>query len=90
MPVGKPTITSAQNISATAILLTWKPPPADTMNGEFLGYRISYRPYDKGNDYIRELYLRNRKLEVKYYDVYRRYNIILNIIDTRLIKCNRY
>ncbi|KAK0089161.1 hypothetical protein PV325_008740 [Microctonus aethiopoides] len=61
--VGKPIIVSAQNISATAIVITWKPPSLETLNGEFLGYRISYRPQRAGST-IKEIYLRNRKIEV--------------------------
>ena len=43
-PSGKPTITAAHNTSSTSIQLSWRPPPPSTLNGEFLGYRISYRP----------------------------------------------
>ena len=43
-PSGKPTITAAHNTSSTSIQLSWRPPPTSSLNGEFLGYRISYRP----------------------------------------------
>ncbi|XP_013779211.1 tyrosine-protein phosphatase 99A-like [Limulus polyphemus] len=46
-PDGKPTILSAHNTSSSSIRLQWAPPPKDTINGEFLGYRIVYRPRDR-------------------------------------------
>ncbi|XP_043278887.1 tyrosine-protein phosphatase 99A isoform X3 [Venturia canescens] len=63
VPVGKPTITAAYNTSATSILIAWKPPSLDTMNGEFLGYRIAYKPRNMGPEHIKEIYIRNRKTE---------------------------
>lgn len=38
-------IISARNVSDTSIRLSWKPPPIDSVNGEHLGYRISYRKH---------------------------------------------
>ena len=43
VPSGKPTITAAHNTSSTSIQLVWRPPSKNSINGEFLGYRISYR-----------------------------------------------
>lgn len=47
MPDGKPTIISAYNTSSTSIRIQWAPPPDHTIHGEFLGYRITYRPRDR-------------------------------------------
>ncbi|XP_057323850.1 tyrosine-protein phosphatase 99A-like isoform X1 [Microplitis mediator] len=82
-PAGKPTIVTAQNISATAILITWKPPSLDTLNGEFLGYRISYRPRRKGSD-IKEIYIRNRKIErhiIQNLETYTQYTVWLQVFN---------
>lgn len=43
-PSGKPTITSAHNSSSSSICLAWAPPHPSTLHGEFLGYRLTYRP----------------------------------------------
>lgn len=44
VPSGKPTITAAHNTSSTSLQLIWRPPPKSSINGEFLGYQITYRP----------------------------------------------
>ncbi|XP_034948533.1 tyrosine-protein phosphatase 99A isoform X2 [Chelonus insularis] len=82
-PSGKPTIVSAQNVSATAILITWKPPSLDTLNGEFLGYRISYKPRLKGSN-IKEIYIRNRKIEkhiIQNLETYTQYIVWLQVFN---------
>lgn len=60
VPSGKPTITAAHNTSSTSIQLSWRPPPQAQIHGEFLGYRIAYRPRngedgDKDSAAIREI-----------------------------------
>ncbi|KAG8225881.1 hypothetical protein J437_LFUL006043 [Ladona fulva] len=62
-PAGKPLITTAHNTSATSLLISWKPPPRDTIHGEFLGYRISYRPRDKGPEVVKEIYIRDPNIQ---------------------------
>ena len=42
VPSGTPTITAAHNTSSTSVYLAWEPPHALTINGEFLGYKLSY------------------------------------------------
>ncbi|CAB4058090.1 PTPRG [Lepeophtheirus salmonis] len=44
VPSGKPTITAAHNISSTSIVLSWSPPSLTSVHGEFIGYRITYKP----------------------------------------------
>ncbi|XP_055699332.1 tyrosine-protein phosphatase 99A isoform X3 [Phlebotomus papatasi] len=63
VPTGKPVATIAHNTSATSIYISWKPPPADTILGEFLGYRITYRPRDKNTDDVKEIYIRDSSVE---------------------------
>jgi len=67
VPDGKPTITTAQNTSATSIHISWRPPNRDTIHGEFLGYRIEYRPRDRGPDAVKEIYIRDPNVEVSVY-----------------------
>ncbi|CAH0561936.1 unnamed protein product [Brassicogethes aeneus] len=64
MPTGKPTITTAHNTSASAIHISWRAPPSDMIHGEFLGYRIAYRPRDMGNEAFQEVYIRDPSVEV--------------------------
>lgn len=69
VPEGKPTITLAHNTSASSIFIAWKPPNHDTILGEFLGYRISYRPRsNKGYEDIeeKEIYIRDPTIEVRW------------------------
>ncbi|XP_071863739.1 putative receptor-type tyrosine-protein phosphatase mosPTP-1 isoform X3 [Bombus fervidus] len=66
LPTGKPIITSAHNTSATSIYLAWKAPSPDTIHGEFLGYRIGYKPRDKPYMEEKEVYIRNPAIDVSY------------------------
>jgi receptor-type tyrosine-protein phosphatase gamma len=53
----------AQNTSANTIHLSWKPPAIDTIHGEFLGYRITYKVRDS-KDSINEILIRESAVEV--------------------------
>lgn len=44
--------------------MSWKPPPADTVFGEFLGYRITYRARDVTPESINEILIRESSVEV--------------------------
>lgn len=65
VPIGKPITTIAHNTSATSLYISWKPPPPDTILGEFLGYRITYRTRDKHHNDLREIYIRDSNVEVR-------------------------
>ena len=39
-------MTAAHNTSSTSLYLSWQAPELNTIHGEFLGYKISYRPRD--------------------------------------------
>lgn len=67
-PTGKPVTTTAHNTSSTSIFIAWKPPPLNTIYGEFLGYRITYRPRDKGTSHEKEIYIRDNSVEVSPFD----------------------
>lgn len=72
VPVGKPITTTAHNTSSSSIYISWKSPPTDTILGEFLGYRITYRIRDKHNDTAKEIYIRDSSVEVSiHYLVFR-------------------
>jgi len=43
LPSGKPTITAAHNLSSSSIKITWRAPNASSINGEFLGYQVSWK-----------------------------------------------
>jgi receptor-type tyrosine-protein phosphatase gamma len=45
-PRGKPLIVRVQNLSASSVVVSWRPPDNDTIHGEFLGYRLNWRPRD--------------------------------------------
>ena len=55
---------SAHNSSATSIYISWKPPSPDSILGEFLGYRITFRARDKQAESIKEIYIRDSSVEV--------------------------
>jgi len=49
VPSGKPTITAAHNLSSNSIKISWRAPNASTINGEFLGYQISWKDRNSQN-----------------------------------------
>ncbi|CAG9855543.1 unnamed protein product [Phyllotreta striolata] len=57
-PEGHVTITNAKNRSSSSVYFSWLPPPRDSVFGEFLGYRISYKPRTSPQD-KKEIYLRD-------------------------------
>ncbi|XP_065074561.1 protein sidekick-1-like [Ochlerotatus camptorhynchus] len=63
VPTGKPVTTIAHNTSASSLYISWKPPPPDTILGEFLGYRITYRTRDRNPDDVQEIYIRDSSVE---------------------------
>lgn len=54
----------AHNTSSTSVRISWKAPPPETIHGEFLGYRITYRARDKQPEDIKEIYIRDSNVEV--------------------------
>ena len=45
-PSGKPRVTAAHNTSSTSLYIAWQPPDRKSVHGDFLGYRLSFRPRD--------------------------------------------
>ncbi|XP_023290155.1 tyrosine-protein phosphatase 99A [Orussus abietinus] len=83
-PEGRPTIISAHNTSSSSIHITWKSPTRDTIHGEFLGYRISYRPVDKGEAEVKEIYIRDPNVEshtIRDLETYTKYRVSLQVFN---------
>ncbi|CAD1476977.1 unnamed protein product, partial [Heterotrigona itama] len=83
-PTGKPIITSAHNTSATSIYLAWKAPSPDTIHGEFLGYRIGYKPRDKPYMEEKEVYIRNPAIDnhtIRNLQTYTQYLVSLQVFN---------
>ncbi|XP_039948080.1 tyrosine-protein phosphatase 99A isoform X2 [Bactrocera tryoni] len=81
-PTGKPIPTTAHNTSSTSVYISWKPPPADTILGEFLGYRITYRPRDR-ND-TKEIYIRDSTVEsheITNLETYTQYKVTVQVFN---------
>ena len=49
MPAKSPTNVSCKTLSSTSIGCDWREIPSLDINGNLLGYRIKFRPYDAGN-----------------------------------------
>ncbi|KAJ8978165.1 hypothetical protein NQ317_004214 [Molorchus minor] len=57
-PSGHVTVTNAKNVSAGSVYFSWSAPPNETIFGEFLGYRISYKPRTRPEE-NKEIYVRD-------------------------------
>jgi hypothetical protein len=58
---------TAHNSSSSSVRISWKAPALNTIHGEFLGYRITYRVREKEKDKpedIKEIYIRDSSVEV--------------------------
>ncbi|XP_071748929.1 putative receptor-type tyrosine-protein phosphatase mosPTP-1 isoform X2 [Lepeophtheirus salmonis] len=62
VPSGKPSITSAHNMSSTSIQLTWVSPPLSTIHGEFLGYVLRYKPRMADESKAKEIRLKDSSI----------------------------
>ncbi|XP_063928096.1 tyrosine-protein phosphatase 99A isoform X2 [Zophobas morio] len=83
-PAGKPTITTAHNTSSTALHISWRPPHHETIHGEFLGYRIAYRPRDRGDEAFKEIYIRDPTVEshtIQNLETYTQYLVSLQVFN---------
>ncbi|XP_048517470.1 tyrosine-protein phosphatase 99A isoform X3 [Dendroctonus ponderosae] len=49
---------TARNVSDHSVFLSWNQPNIDYVNGDFLGYRLTWRPLS-GNNLTEEKYIRN-------------------------------
>ncbi|XP_055315021.1 tyrosine-protein phosphatase 99A isoform X1 [Sitodiplosis mosellana] len=84
VPIGKPVTTIAHNTSSSSIYISWKPPPPDTILGEFLGYRITYRVRDRHNDTTEEIYIRDSSVEsheIHNLETYTQYLVSLQVFN---------
>ena len=60
-------MTAAHNTSSTSLYLSWQAPEMNTIHGEFLGYKISYRPRDVGEAKSVEIPIDNPGASVRIY-----------------------
>jgi hypothetical protein len=67
-PSGKPRVTAAHNTSSTSLYLSWQAPELNTIHGEFLGYKISYRPRDVGEGKAVEVPIDNVRATVSLFE----------------------
>ncbi|TRY70690.1 hypothetical protein TCAL_12939 [Tigriopus californicus] len=67
VPSGRPIITAAHNVSSTSIKISWRPPSASSIHGEFLGYRIAYRRHfenvQRTEEDVREMLIKDPKAD---------------------------
>ncbi|XP_066247286.1 tyrosine-protein phosphatase 99A isoform X2 [Euwallacea similis] len=49
---------TARNVSSTSVFISWDPPDIDLINGDFLGYRLTWRQMN-GPNITQEKYIRN-------------------------------
>ncbi|KAL5284294.1 PTPRZ1.2 family protein, partial [Megaselia abdita] len=83
-PTGKPVTTTAHNTSSTSIFISWKPPPPNTILGEFLGYRITVRPRDKNPSQESEIYIRDSTIEsheIHNLEIYTQYLVSVQVFN---------
>ena len=66
MPEGIPQIIQANNMnSSNSIRLAWLPPMNHTINGELVGYKITYKPRDHPEKET-EITLENSNIQVRH------------------------
>lgn len=85
VPSGKPTITAAQNTSSTSLQLSWRPPDPATLHGEFLGYRVAYKPRNAaGSDSVREVMIKDPsvvKYTIQKLEIFTQYLVSLQVYN---------
>ncbi|XP_063218642.1 protein sidekick-2-like [Bacillus rossius redtenbacheri] len=84
VPDGRPTITTAHNTSATSIYLSWRAPARDSIHGEFLGYRIEYRPREQRHESVKEIYIRDANVDshtITNLETYTQYRVSLQVFN---------
>ena len=86
-PSGSPTITMAHNISSNALYMAWEPPHPLTINGEFLGYKLTYesRGYGRGEgDSKQSVLIKNpdmREYMLRDLATYTQYTLALQVMN---------
>ena len=82
VPSGKPTITAAHNTSSTSIQLSWRAPHPSTLHGEFLGYRIAFKPRNAGQDQVQEVLIKDpgiSKYTIQRLQIFTQYLVSLQV-----------
>eukprot|EP00095_Tigriopus_kingsejongensis_P008769 maker-scaffold151_size306168-snap-gene-2.8 protein:Tk08769 transcript:maker-scaffold151_size306168-snap-gene-2.8-mRNA-1 annotation:"unnamed protein product" len=84
VPSGKPTITAAHNTSSTSIQISWRPPNVKTIHGEFLGYRIAYKPRNSGAEAVKEISIKDPSISkhiIQKLDIFTQYLVSLQVLN---------
>ncbi len=85
VPSGKPTITAAHNTSSTSIQISWRPPEPSSLHGEFLGYRVAYKPRNSaGSEAVRETLLKDPAITrhtIQKLDIFTQYLVSLQVYN---------
>ncbi|XP_037087916.1 tyrosine-protein phosphatase 99A-like [Pollicipes pollicipes] len=62
-PAGKPAILAAHNTSSTSVRVRWRPLSKEELRGEFQFYRITYRERSNVSSRIRELRIKDERVQ---------------------------
>eukprot|EP00094_Tigriopus_californicus_P012020 TCALIF_11614-PA protein Name:"Similar to Ptp99A Tyrosine-protein phosphatase 99A (Drosophila melanogaster)" AED:0.07 eAED:0.07 QI:0/0.7/0.45/0.81/1/1/11/539/1209 len=84
VPTGKPTITAAHNTSSTSIQISWRPPNQKTIHGEFLGYRIAFKPRNAGAEAVKEISVKDpaiTKHTIQKLAIFTQYLVSLQVLN---------
>lgn len=84
VPTGKPTITAAHNTSSTSIQISWRPPNQKTIHGEFLGYRIAFKPRNAGAEAVKEISIKDpaiTKHTIQKLAIFTQYLVSLQVLN---------
>ncbi len=64
--------------------MTWRPPDPSTIHGEFLGYRITYKPRDGAPDQIKEIRIKDQETEkyaIQRLQIYTEYLVSVQVFN---------
>ena len=85
VPSGKPRITAAHNTSSSSIQLKWSPPEDSTIHGEFLGYRIAFKPRTAvGGDAVQEIRIKDpliSRYTIQKLEIFTQYLVSLQVYN---------
>lgn len=85
VPSGKPRITAAHNTSSTSIQLKWSSPEDSTIHGEFLGYRVAYKPRTAiGGDAVQEIRIKDpliSRYTIQRLEIFTQYLVSLQVYN---------
>ena len=83
LPTGSPTITTAHNLTSTALYLAWEPAHPLTIHGELLGYKLTYqaRHSEKAKQSIVIPNPSTHEFILRDLETYTQYNVAIQVIN---------